>query len=99
MGQGTEDFKKLVAGNNRGYHPEIPTQAMPTPRTCGQKTLAEAMRAVRQATRTHTKSMWFGWVLELKAEHGAYDPTPVSEGYEPLSWLGERFDASKASFD
>ena len=86
MGTGTDDFKRLKSSS--GFFPEMPTQAMPTPATRGQKTLGEAMEAVRQMRRVHEASAFFSWRLGLSAEHGGYDPTP----YEPLSWLKDRFE-------
>lgn len=85
MGTGTDDFKQLT----RGFHPEVPTQAMPTPRTCGQKTLAQAMATVREARRVQATGAYFAWRLGLQKEHGLYDSAP----YEPLSWLKDKFES------
>jgi hypothetical protein len=78
MGAGTDDFKRLTKQHaERGFHPELPTQAMPTPVTRGQRTLSEAREALRQMRRVQEAGTFYAWRLGLLGEHGLYDPTPV----------------------
>lgn len=79
MGTGTDDFKRLKAGSGaRGFFPEIPTQAMPTPVTRGQETLRKAQETLRHMRRSQEAAAWYSWRLGLQREHGLYDPTPAT---------------------
>lgn len=79
MGAGTDDFKRLSKQHaERGFYPDLPTQAMPTPVTRGARTLSEAKETVRQMLRVQARGTFFAWRLGLLQEHGLYDPTPTS---------------------